>query len=104
MNKRELKPVVIDYFEIPEELAKELSDLLTKQTIRERLLVQLFNEPEKFNQVEEQLMPITARIDAIKIKITRDYVPEKYNDPSYQWNYDGWEVDKNRIQIVEMKF
>lgn len=92
---------VIDYFEIPEELAKELSTLLTKQTIKERLLIQLTGEPEKFNEVEEMLIPLTAKIEAIKIKITKEYVPDKYNDRRYQWNYDGYEVDENRVQIIE---
>lgn len=98
----EITQTIIDTFEIPEDLAKELSNLLTKQTIRERLLQQLISDTEKFNQIEKDLIPVTARIEAIKIMITRDYVPEKYNDPKYQWNYDGWEVDQNRVQIIEM--
>ena len=48
---------VIDSFEIPEDLAKELSELLTKQTIRERILLQLVTEPEKFEEVEKTLIP-----------------------------------------------
>lgn len=98
---KELTQAVVDTFEIPEDLAKELSDLLTKQTIRERLLVQLINEPEKYNQAEDMLIPVTARIEAIKIKITKEFVPVKYNDRRFQWNYDGWEVDQNRVQILE---
>lgn len=98
----ETTQVVIDTFEIPEELAKELSELLTKQTIRERLLLQLIDDKAKYESAENMLIPVTARIEAIKIKITKEYVPEKYNDPKYQWNYDGWEVDENRVQILEM--
>lgn len=94
---------VIDYFEIPEDMAKELSNLLTKQTIRERLLSQLLLEPEKYQQAEEMLIPITAKIEAIKIKITKEFVPKKYNSKNYMWNYDGWEVDQNRVQIIEEK-
>lgn len=100
MSKKELEPGVIDYFEIPEDIAQELSELLTKQTIRERLLLQLIGDDDKFNQAEEMLVPITAKIEAIKIKITKEYVPAKYNDPKYQWNYDGWEVDRNKVQII----
>lgn len=101
MNKKELRQVVIDHFEIPEDLAHELSDLLTKQTIRERLLLQLIGEPDKYEQAESMLVPITARIEAIKIKITKEFVPAKYNDRRYQWNYDGWEVERNKIQVIE---
>lgn len=101
---QEKQQVVVDYFEIPEELAKELSDLLTKQTIRERMLLQLINEPDKYEKAEEMLVPITARIEAIKIKITKEFVPAKYNSVRYMWNYDGWAVDKNRVQIIEEQF
>lgn len=101
---QEKQQVVVDYFEIPEELAKELSDLLTKQTIRERMLLQLINEPDKYEKAEEMLVPITARIEAIKIKITKEFVPVKYNSVRYMWNYDGWAVDKNRVQIIEEQF
>ena len=81
-----------------------LSDLLTKQTIRERMLLQLINEPDKYEKAEEMLIPITARIEAIKIKITKEFVPAKYNSVRYMWNYDGWAVDKNKVQIIEEQF
>lgn len=97
----ESKQQIIDYFEIPEDLAIELSDLLIKQTIRERLLTQLINDQTKYEKAEELLIPITAKIEAIKIKITKEYIPEKYNSPKYMWNYDGWEVDENKVQIIE---
>lgn len=100
---KEKQQVVVDYFEIPEELAKELSDLLTKQTIRERMLTQLIGEPEKYEEAEKMLIPVVSRIEAIKVKITKEYVPEKYNSIRYMWNYDGWEVDKNRVQVIEEK-
>lgn len=103
MDKKEKQQVVIDYFEIPEDMAKELSDLLTKQTIRERMLLNLITEPEKYEQAEEMLLPVTARIEAIKIKITKEFVPAKYNSTRFMWNYDGWEVDKNKVQIIEEK-
>ena len=93
--------VVIDHFEIPDDLAQELSGLLTKQTIRERLLMQLVGEPEKYEQAENLLIPITAKIEAIKVKITKEFVPAKYNARRYMWNYDGFEVDGNKVQIIE---
>ena len=91
---------VVDYFEIPEELAKELSELLTKQTIREKILTQLIDKPDKYEEAEALLIPITQRIEAIKIKITKEFVPEKYATDAYMWNYDGYEVDKNKVQII----
>lgn len=98
MNK--VEQVVIDHFEIPEDIAKELSELLTKQTIRERLLLQVIDDPAKYEQAESLMIPITAKIERFKIQITRNFVPAKYNDPRYQWNYDGWEVDGNKVQVI----
>lgn len=92
---------VIDTFEIPDELAKKLSDLLTKQTIRERMLLQLVGDTTKYEAMENMLVPITSSIESIKINITKKYVPEKYNSENYMWNYDGYEVDGNKISIIE---
>ena len=92
---------VIGEFEIPEDLAKELSELLTKQTIRERLLTQLIDQPDKYEEAEKLLIPVTSRIEAIKIKITKEYIPEQFNSAKYMWNYDGYEVSGNKVQIVE---
>ena len=94
---------VIDYFDIPDELAKELSDLLTKQVVRERLLLQVVSDPVRYEEMEKMILPITAKIEAIKIKITDEYVPEKYRSTKYMWNYSGYEVDKNKVQILEQK-
>ena len=92
---------VIDNFEIPEELAKELSELLTKQVIRERILIQVIGDDEKYDAAEEKLIPITAKIEAIKLKITKDHVPTKYMNQKYIWNYDGFEVSGNKVDILE---
>lgn len=94
---------IVGSFEIPDELAKELSELLTKQTIRERLLLQLIDEPEKYEKAEEMLVPIVSKIEAIKIKITKEYVPAEYNSTQYVWNYDGYEVAGNKVQIINIK-
>lgn len=91
---------VIDHFEIPEELATELSDLLTRQTIRERLLSANTGDPVKFKELEDMLVPITSKIEAIKMRITSEFVPEQYRDERYSWNYDGWEVAKNTVQVL----
>lgn len=93
--------VLVDRFEVPDELARELSDLLTRQTIRERMLMQLLDDTDKYKKVEDTLVPITARIEAIKLKITKEYIPPEYNSVRYIWNYDGYEVDGNRLQIID---
>lgn len=92
---------LVGSFEIPEELAKELSELLTKQSIRKDMLLQLVDDPEKYESMEKMLMPITSRIEAIKIKITNDYVPAEYNSMKYVWNYDGYEVSGKTVSIFE---
>lgn len=96
--------IIVGSFQIPEELAKELSDLLTKQTIRERLLIQLIDDQVKYEQAEQMLIPITAKIEAIKIKITNEYVPEEFRSPQYMWNYDGWEVAKDSVSVYRMAY
>lgn len=91
---------IVGTFEIPEELAKELSDLLTKQTIRMQVLINVIDQPDKYEIAEKNLIPITRKIEAIKVKITKEYVPDKYDDPKYVWNYDGWDVSENKVQII----
>ena len=98
----EVNQQVIDNFEIPEDLAKELSELLVKQTIRERILLQLVTDPDKFEEVEKSLIPITAKIEAIKNRITKEFVPEEYNSTKYMWNYESWEVARNKVQVIEL--
>lgn len=91
---------VVDHFTIPDEIAHRLSDLLIKQSIRQNMLMNVINEPAKFEQMEELLMPIQAELNAIKRQITVKYVPEQYNDEKYSWNYDGWEISQNVVQIL----
>lgn len=97
----EVYPKWIGTFDIPEPLARELSDLLTKQTIRERLLNQNLSDPVKFEQIESMLMPITAKIEAIKLKITEEHVPDCYRSSIYSWNYDGWEAAGTQVVVYQ---
>jgi hypothetical protein len=92
---------VVGSFEIPEELAKELSTLITKQGIRERLLATLVGE-EKYDEVEESLIELIQRIDVIKNKITEEYVPEEFRSEDYVWNYDGYEIAGRKVVIYEV--
>jgi hypothetical protein len=102
MEQNEKVQKVIDWFEIPDPLARGLSELLVKQTIRERILIQLVGEPEKYEEAEKLLIPITAKIEAIKTKITKEYIPAKYNSRKYMWNYNSYEIDENKVEVIEM--
>lgn len=84
--------------EIPESLARELSDLLTKQTIRMQVLTSIVGKPE-YETMEAELIPIQQRIDAIKYTITEDYIPDEYRSDEYQWNFNGFMIDRNTIEI-----
>lgn len=92
---------VIDYFEIPDEMAQRLTDLLATQTIRERLLSNVIDQPAKYNEMEKELVKVVREVEAIKVNITKNYVPEKYNSPEYMWNYDGYDIDGNKVQIIQ---
>lgn len=92
---------LVGTFEIPENIAKELSELLTKQSIRERLLTSVIGEPEKYEELEKQLIPVVQKIDALKTKITEEYVPNEY-DERYVWNYNGFEVSGTSVQVYKV--
>lgn len=96
--------VLVGSFVIPEDLAKELSDLLTKQVIREKLLLQLIDDPVRYEKTEEMLLPIVSKIEAIKVKITNEYVPEEFRTSIHIWNYDGWEVAKNTVTVYRQAY
>lgn len=94
--------VLVGKFTIPTELAKELSDLLAKQMIREHVLQNVINDREKFEEIEAQLIPVVQKIDAIKAKITSEYVPAEFCNEKYTWNFDGYEVAENELHVYEM--
>ena len=97
-----MSQVLVGKFVIPDDVAKELSELLTKQTIREHLLSTVIMDKEKYDEVEKQLIPIMQKIDALKNKVTTQYVPAEFNDEKYMWNYDGYEVSGNTLQVYEI--
>lgn len=97
-----MSQVLVGKFVIPDDVAKELSELLTKQTIREHLLSSLVMDKEKYEEVEKQLIPVMQKVDALKNKITTQYVPSEFNDEKFMWNYDGYEVSGNTLQVYEI--
>lgn len=101
-NKMEPKTTtnaIVDTFTIPEQVAKRLSDLLVKQSIREKLLDQNIENAEKYERMENMLVPIVAEINQLKNQITMEYVPEKYQSDMYVWNYDGYDIDGCTVYI-----
>lgn len=86
---------VISTFEIPEELAKNLSELLTMSSIRRSLLIELVGKQAKYEEIEKTLIPIENKIDAIKTIITNEYVPDNYRSEQYQWVFPGFEITRN---------
>ena len=92
---------VVGSFEVPEDLAKRLSNLLTKKAIREQVLTSLVDDMAKFETVEATLIPLVNEIDSIKNKVTVEYVPEKFQSEKYQWSYNGFEIDGTRVEVYE---
>jgi len=83
----QLDPDVIDTFEIPKELADELSALLTKSSIRRSLMLEVINQPTKYEAMEELLLPVETRSMVLKQIITNQFVPEKYRSQAYTWHF-----------------
>lgn len=92
---------IVDHVEIPDDIAKNLSDLLVKQVVRERILMASLSDPVKFEEAEKLLLPITEKIEMMKTRITQNLIPDRYNDPKYIWNYNGYAISENKIDIIE---
>jgi hypothetical protein len=95
-------PVIIDSFMIPEDMAKELSELLIKQSVRENLLLKLIDNSDQYETMEQSLIPIASKIEAIKMKITQSCVPAKYQSKEYSWNYNGYEISGCEVQLMKV--
>lgn len=89
-------------FEIPEEIAKHLSMLLVKEKVRKELLSNLIGNKNKFEEVEQLLIEVSAEVEKIKHDITTLYVPEKYRSEKFIWDYNGFEIDKNILTIYQI--
>lgn len=92
---------VIDRFEIPEELGLELTELLAKQVINDRILSSVADQPEKYQTVMNAQIDIQRNIDRIKWLITEQYVPDCYSSDRYSWNYNGYDIAANKVEIIE---
>ena len=86
-------------FEIPDEMAQELSKQLTISSIRRTMLIELIGKPGKYDELEATIIPVEQKIDGIKTRITNQYVPEEYQNEQYQWLFPGYEIAKNQCWI-----
>lgn len=93
---------VVDTVKIDSALARRLSDLLSIQSIRQSLLLQLLDNIDSYNKVEQMLIPITDEINQIKNQITLYEVPDQYKDPMFIWSYDGWATNEDKINIIKV--
>ena len=92
---------VIDTFEIPEELGRELTELLAKQVINDRILSSVADQPEKYQTVMNAQIGIQRNIDRIKWVITEEYVPDEYRSDRHSWNYNGYDIAANKVDIIK---
>ena len=88
-------------FEVPESIAKRLSELLIKERVRKQLLAESVNDPSRFDELENLVIIIVSEIDKIKHDITTLYVPNEYRSEDFIWDYNGYEIDKNHFTIYK---
>ena len=91
----------VSTFEIPDELAQELSELMTIRSIRMNLLMSMVDQPSGYEQVEKSLIPIEEKLSAIKAKITEEYVPLPYRLAKYSWTFTGY-FDGNTTVLIKL--
>lgn len=90
---------VIDTFEIPDELASELDNLLLEyQFISEQHMRS--TDASKLENYSKDAISLLRKINNLKFKITSEYVPLKYQSDKYSWNYEGYDVATNIVQIL----
>ncbi len=91
---------VVDTFTIPEDIAKRLTELMAIQVINDRILASVADQPDKYDALILSQVKIQREFDQIKYKITDEFVPDKYRDQKYSWNYNGYDVAQNTVEIV----
>lgn len=97
-------PDVIDVFTIPDEMAKELSELLGRNAVKKEQLPILFAQnPAKYEEMEGMLVADQARAEALQMRITADYVPDKYRSEEYTWRYTTYDISGNEVWIKKSK-
>lgn len=91
---------VIDTFTIPDDIAKRLTELMATQVINDRILASVANQPDKYDALILSQVKIQREFDQLKYRITEEYVPDEYRDQKYSWNYNGYDVAQNTVEIV----
>jgi hypothetical protein len=92
---------IVAQFEIPEEMAKELSGLLTESAVKKGLLIDLVEMPARYEIIEKLVIALEDKITAIKNKITSEYVPQEYRTVDFSWNYDGYVTAGKTVHIFK---
>jgi len=91
----------IKQIEIDHTRAEELSELLTKKSIRMEVAASCVKDPEAYDEAEKRLIPIIDAIEAIKDYITKNCIPDEYKSEKYTWIYNGILIDGYSISIYE---
>ena len=86
---------------IPEDVAKELSDLINKKTVRLEVAASCIKDDEAYAIAESKLIQVTERMEFLKDVITNQFIPLEYKSEEYTWNYNGYLIDKDEISIYK---
>lgn len=96
-----MEQTYVDSFGIPEELGKELTDLIVRQSIYETTLSKLMADNQQYDKVLDELASIIEKSEVIKNRITKEFVPEKYRKEIYSWNYNGFHISGTKVDIYK---
>jgi len=95
--------MVVDTFDIHEDMAKKLTDLMAQQAVNDRILAAVADQPTKYDTLLKQQASIQRSIDEIKFYITENCVPDKYRSDKYQWNYNGYDIAGTKVEILTVQ-
>lgn len=88
-------------FEIPDDIAQELTELMAKRDVYESLMIKSANDPAAFDVIESKLIDTVRKYDAVRNRITDDLLPDEFRNAAYTWTYRGYEIDKNVVSVWE---
>lgn len=91
----------IGTFTIPEDVAKELTELMAKTDVYESLMIKAANDPGAFDVIEKKLLDTVQKYNTVKTRITDELLPDEYRNESYTWSYRGWDIDKDVLTVWE---
>lgn len=91
----------VDTVELPEEIASNLLDNLTKYKVILDAYVNVAdsNDPVKAGAITDHLVAVSQDIEWIKKHITEEYIPDKYRSDAFIWEFNGTIRGDNKISI-----